>query len=305
MDLQILTSEFLASKAAGNRSPATIYNYQWNLESFLSWAAEEGHAGNDLVGSIGAETIEEYMLYLNNCDYRPHTIAQRYRSLRALYRWIERRHGKIDAGNPFDMLTEPSTPDLLPKAATYAQLQVLLHSITVSQYGAPWTCPRDRLIIKLFFFTGLRVGEMASLMIEDVDLERRRLRVTRHKTKGVDLVPFSRSLHADLSAWLAGQRPACEHGGLWPASTGDRHIAPEPLSTSGLKQMCRYRSERAGLPTIMPHALRHGCAVHIIERGGDISLVKRILGHKDIRTSQIYLRFDTDQVTGLYDRIFE
>lgn len=305
MDLQTVTTEFLASKAAGGRSPHTLYNYQWNLESFATWCAEEGYTGNDLFGVNGAETIEEHLLYMTNCDYRPHSIVQRYRTLRALYRWAERRHGRFEAGNPFDLLTEPTTPDLLPKATTYAQLQVLLHSITVSHYGTPWTCPRDKLIIKLFFFTGVRVSEMASFRIEDVDLERRRLRVTRHKTKGIDLVPFSRSLHADLSVWLADQRPACAHDGLWPASTGDRRIAPEPLTSGGIKQMCRYRSERASLPVILPHSLRHGCAVHIIERGGDISLVKRILGHKDIRTSQIYLRFDTDQITGLYDRIFE
>lgn len=305
MDLHAFTLEFLESRAAAGRSPHTLYNYQWNLGSFASWCEQEGYTGNDLVGNIGAETIEEHLLYMTGCDYRPHSIVQRYRTLRALYRWIERRHGRFEAGNPFESLTEPTTPDLLPKATTYAQLQVLLHSIAVSPYGAPWTCPRDKLIIKLFFFTGLRVSEMSSLCVSDVDLERRRLRVTRHKTKGIDLVPFSRSLHTDLSVWLTDQRPACDHDGLWPASTGDRRIAPEPLTTSGIKQMCRYRSERAGLPIILPHSLRHGCAVHIIERGGDISLVKRILGHKDIRTSQIYLRFDTDQVTGLYDRIFE
>lgn len=305
MDLQTLTAEFLASKAGSGRSPRTIYSYQWNLESFATWCDGEGYAGNDLVGPVGAETIEEHMIYMANCDYRPHTISQRYRALRALYRWTERRHGRLEAGNPFDILTEPTTPDLLPKAATYAQLQVLLYSIKVSPYGAPWTCPRDKLIIKMFFFTGVRLSEMASLRIEDVDLERRRLRVQRHKTKGIDLVPFSRTLQADLSAWLMGDRPAAGHDGLWPASTGDRRIAPASLSAHGISQMCRYRCEQAGLPVLMPHAFRHGCAVHIIERGGDISLVKRILGHKDIRTSQVYLRFDTDQVTGLYDRIFE
>lgn len=305
MNLQTLSNEFLASKAAGNRSSNTIYSYQWNFENFTQWCEQEGYTGNDLVGSIGAETIEEHLLYMANCDYRPHTIIQRYRALRALYRWIERRHGRMELGNPFDMLNEPKTPDLLPKAVTYAQLQVLLHNIKPSKYGAAWTATRDRLIIKMFFYTGIRVSEMATLRIDDVDLERRRLRVTRHKTKGVDLVPFSRSLAGELCEWLTTGRPACDHDGLWPASTGDRRMAPEPLTTNGIEQMCRYRSDSAGLGTIKPHALRHGCAVHIVQSGGDISLVKRILGHKDIRTSQIYLRFDTDQVTGLYDRIFE
>jgi integrase/recombinase XerC len=301
MDLQTLTTEFLASKAAGGRAAATIYSYQWNLQNFLTWCAENEYSDNDLVGSIGAETIEEHLLWMANCDYSPHSTIQRYRSIRALYAWIERRHGRLELGNPFASLTEPSTPDLLPKATTFAQLQVLIHSIK----GKLWTNPRDRLILRLFFYTGLRVSEMATLQIEDVDLERRLLRVTRHKTKGEDLVPFSRSIQVELTTWLAAQRPPCAHNGLWPASTGNRVTLPEPLTTSGLRQMVRYRSEAAGMPTMFPHSLRHGCAVHIIQKGGDIALVKRILGHRDVRTTQRYLRFDTDQVTGLYDRIFD
>lgn len=301
MDLQVLTTEFLASKAAAGRAGTTVDFYYWQFKGFMEWCERENYTDSDLMGSVGAETIEEHQLWMANSDYAAHSIVQRYRALRALYRWIEKRHGRFDQGNPFDLLSEPKTPDLLPKATTYPQLQVLLHSIN----GELWTNPRDRLIIKLFFYTGLRVSEMATLNIEDVDLDRRRLRVTRHKTRGVDLVPFSRSLQADLTAWLTAQRPPCTHDGLWPASTGNHVPAPEPLTTSGLRQVVRYRSEAAGMATMFPHSLRHGCAVHIIERGGDISLVKRILGHRDIRTSQIYLRFDTDQVTGLYDRIFE
>lgn len=303
MDLQTLTTEFLVSKAAGGRSLATIYNYQWNLESFTAWCEEEEYSGNDLVGAIAAENIEDHLLWMQNHDYSQHTILQRFRALRAFYRWVEKRHGRFEQGNPFDLLIEPKAPDLLPKALTFGQLQVLLHSIK----GERWTEARDRLLLKLFFYTGVRVAEMASLSVADVDLARRRLRIRRWKTKSEDLVPFSRSLQSELSIWLTVKRPPCEHDGLWPSMLfgGDGSKPGDRLAVQGLRQMVRYRCERAGLPPIFPHALRHGCAVHIIERGGDISLVKRVLGHKDIRTSQIYLRFDTDQVTGLYDRIFD
>lgn len=302
MNLRIHAQEFLASKAASGRSPNTVYSYQYSFDGFCNWCEENGFTDNDLVGSIGAETIEEHLLALSNQGFAPHTIAQRFRSLRALYRWIEQRYGRTEQRNPFDMLSEPSTPNLLPKAVTYAQLQVLLHSIK----GDQWMQHRDRLLIKMFFYTGLRLGEMATVTINDLDLERRRLRVFRWKTKQEEFVPFSLSLQEELKIWLDVQRPACDHNGLWPAYGGGKDsVSSEPLQPQGIRQMMRYRCKRAGLPKFLPHALRHGCAVHVIERGGDISLVQRLLGHQDISTSSIYLRFNTDQVKKMYDRVFD
>lgn len=301
MDLQILTSEFLASKAASGRSPATIYNYQWNLESFLAWCNQEGFTGNDLVGAIGAETIEAHMLYMAICDYRPHTITQRYRSLRAFYRWVESRHGPMYAGNPFAMLTMPTTPDLLPKAISYSEFTVLLHTIS----GQTWTAPRDRLLIKMLFYTGMRLSEVTALCVEDVNVERRELRIYRQKIKSEGFIPLSRSLCDDLRAWLDELRPVCSHNGLWPTLLKGATIGPAPMGADGITEMLRRRCRVAKLPQYCAHAFRHGCAAEIVRRGGDLSLVKDLLGHRDIATTQVYLRFDLGRLTSQYDRIFE
>jgi integrase/recombinase XerD len=69
--------------------------------------------------------------------------------------------------------------------------------------------------------------------------------------------------------------------------------------------MLRDRCQAAKLPQFAPHAFRHGCGVHIVQRGGDISLVQKILGHQQLATTTVYLRFDSDQLRGLYDRIFD
>lgn len=300
MDLQEHAERFFQSKTAVNRSAATLDYYRYHIGKFLAWCAQNSYSGNDLVGTVGAEVLEEYFLHLG-IDYSPFTVTGAYRSLRALYRFIEHRQGPITEGNPYTWLEMPSTPDLLPKAITFGEFMILLHNIT----GDKWIARRDRLLIKMLFFTGLRLGEITDLSVNDVNLERRQLRIYRQKIKAEGFIPLSQSLRDDLRAWLGGQRPACPHDGLWPSLQKGVIVGDQPLIAQGITEMLRRRCRTASLPEYLAHSFRHGCAVHIIQRGGDLSLVKDLLGHRDLKTTQHYLRFDLDRLTNQYDRIFE
>ena len=258
MNLRMYADEFYASKAASGRSPETVFTYQRHIELFITWASQNGFIDSDLIGENGAETIEEFMLHESNRGLGPTTIASGYRHLRALYRWIEKRHGRMEQTNPFDLMSEPKKPELLPKAISTAQVHVLLHSIK----GDRWIQHRDRLIVRTLFHTGLRRGEMVSLTVNDVDLERRRLRVTRWKVHTEALIPISKSLRDAFADWLGGQRPECDHDGMWPTfMIGGQGSVGGPLAGKGLHQMLRYRCQKAGLPNFFSHAFRHGCAV--------------------------------------------
>lgn len=299
MDLRENLERFIVSRQSLARSERTVESYVYHVTKFLTWCAEQGYSDGDLVGVSGAETIEEFMLDQSAAGLSAHTIHGHYRSLRALYRFTDRRHGPIEGGNPFLWLTEPSKPDLLPKAITYADFTLLLHTIK----GDNWIGVRDRLIVKTLYETGLRAGELLSLKRADVDLERRLIRVMRSKVNGEGFVPLSKSLADELRAWLSSGRPECGHDGLWPTRERDDR-ADAPLHYDGLKEVLRRRCERAGLKTYYAHSFRHGCAVHIVQSGGDISLVKDLLGHRDLLTTQVYLRFDQSRLTSMYDKVF-
>lgn len=299
MDLHKQFEQFIQSKIAAQRSRYTTRTYRYHVDRFLGWCVENAYSDNDMVGTVGAEMIEEYLLSLS-IDHSPHTVDGAYRAVRALYRFIERREGPIEQGNPFKWLERPSTPDLLPKAISYNDFILLSHSIKTGR----WVADRDRLIIKLLFYTGMRQRELVELCIEDIDLERRRIRLYRSKTKTEAFIPISLSLRNDMATWLTAQRPECSHTSLWPTLIAGE-IAAVPLAADGLISMLRRRCRNAGLASYGTHAFRHGCAVHIIQHGGDLSLVKDLLGHRDIATTQVYLRFDVERLTSLYDRIFE
>lgn len=306
MNLQEYSKAFLISKIASGRSPETVNTYDFNFRRFIEWCEQKGYTGNDLIGIIGAETVEAYLFDLSKQGLSTHTVHSRYRHLRALYRWIERRYGKTAAGdqNPFDLISEPKTQQLLPKAISHGQMEALHDSIPTDL----WTGYRDRLIIRFLFYTGVRVSELVSIELDDLDLDRRLVHVTRWKTHSQDRIPLSNNLVEALAQWIAEQRPACNHSGLWPSYAGGSVGSVKkdiPLTKAGVKNMLVQRCAQANLPRFLPHSFRHGCAAYIVESGGDISLVRDVLGHKDIRTSQRYLRFDFKRTRRLYDKIFE
>lgn len=308
MDLQDLSERFYISKAGQGCAYNTILSYKMHITDFLTWCDEEGYTSSDLAGVIGAETIEEYMLYCRmERELSDATVLGRYRSLRALYRWIERRVAPFENGNPFLWLTQPRQRQLLPKHITHTEFVLLLHSIkdNPARPAEHWLNQRDRAIIKTLFHTGVRASELIRLRTEDVDVAGRKMLVKRWKTGIEQFVPLSRSLAADLRAWLDGQRPAVPHNGLWPVADPHYRAIVEPLQYFGLRQILRRRCKGAGLREFGAHAFRHGCAVFVIERGVDVSIVKDLLGHRSLETTQLYLRFDLSRLAAGIDRVFD
>lgn len=307
MDLRNYLDKFCTAKEASRRSPQTITMYRYQVGRFIDWCVSLGYRDADLIGQTGAETIEEYLVYLEGEGLSAATLGIAYRNIRALYHWMfDRYDDEMEGKNPFKWLHHPTMPELLPKNISLNEVLVLLHSIKgPARKGDPiWVPHRDRLIIKTLFYTGMRASELISLSVEDVDLDRRLLRVVRWKVHKEEFIPIAKSMVQEFSDWLNIHRPKVEGDGLWPTrQTGTNQGLF--LVRFGLNQMLRRRCVNAGLPQYRPHAFRHGCAINIIKRGGDISLVQKILGHRDITTSQIYLRYDMDTITGLYDKVFD
>ena len=304
MNLNKYLKEFLESKRAAGRSPETLKFYDGGVKLFLRFCRTNGYSGADLVGSIGAEVVEDYLVHLRERDLSPASIATYYRALRGLYRWIEKRHGFNGQECPFDLLSEPRTPDKLPKRISAAEVDMILYYIT-PQGPHDWLAYRDKLIVQTLFSFGMRAGELIRLRIDDVDLDRRLLRVERQKTHNDDFVPFTHSLRRLFKEWIEEIRPAHPSRALWLTPLGGKTSQVDnSLTVSGLNQMLLRRCKAAGLPNYRAHSFRHGCAVHTILNGGDLVLVKDLLGHARIETAQIYTKFDTEEITRRYDQVW-
>jgi site-specific recombinase XerD len=291
IEFATLCEEFLRAKAAGNRSPMTLRAYRYGFESYTNFCERMGYAEIDLFQS---DVIEEF-LASGQGFLAEYTIFGYFRDLRALFRWGLKR--RLIAENPMEMVETPVYTDKLPKRVTYNEVMQLIVHIG----GRAWLDVRDRALIQTLFFCGLRAGEVCRMKIADIDVDQRLIMVKRSKTKSEALIPFPRSLQGPLRAWLA-VRPDQPHDYLWVGRNTRGGF--KRFEVEGLRMMLRRRCVAAGLPVFNAHSFRHGCAVSIIERGGDISLVQRVLGHADVSTSAMYLKFDTSGLQDLYDRVF-
>ncbi|HEX2196782.1 MAG TPA: tyrosine-type recombinase/integrase, partial [Actinomycetota bacterium] len=162
---------------------------------------------------------------------------------------------------------------------------------------------RDRAILELLYGSGLRVGELCGLDVDDADLARARLRVTG-KGRKQRQVPMSGPAVAAVEAYLAGGRrelvrpggPAEGRHALFLNSRGGR-LGPRSVRS----MLARYLSAEGAAP-VGPHALRHSFATHLLDGGADLRVVQELLGHASLATTQIYTHVSKERLKAVYEQ---
>jgi integrase/recombinase XerC len=246
--------------------------YREGVNRFLVWLAASGLSNGNW---LRAEVIESY-LAADRSTNAPATVAGHYRSLVGWFSWlVERQY--IDV-SPMKPIPAPHVPASEPKRTSLDEYVILLDSIP----SGDWINLRDRLIIQTFFLCGIRLGECAHLIAADYRLPQHLLRVDG-KT-GLRLVPLLPAVERAFVAYLF-LRPESSVSSLFLSSTGGRNVRHEPLHEKGIYQMLRRHCQRAGLRNLNPHSFRHGLAMHLLNEGGDMSLVQKVLGHSQISTT--------------------
>jgi len=154
---------------------------------------------------------------------------------------------------------------------------------------------RDKLIVRLLLFTGCRVGEIANMHIEDIDFSKRVIKIVDHghyEIKKQRLVPVDEVTLEMLKEYTKGKKS----GRIFD------------LSVRAIQKMIKRKAIKAGIPyanQITPHKLRHTMAIYWITKGGDLRTLQRILGHSNIRTTEIYLDYDFQDMMRVYDRVIK
>ena len=187
----------------------------------------------------------------------------------------------------------PRVSRTIPFVLSQDEVERLLGAETGSRYEL-----RDRALFELAYSTGLRVSELCGLRIEQVDMDRRLVRV---KGKGGKerIVPFGSKAHAAITAWMREERPRMLKGSNPPQLFLNNRGTK--LSRVGFWKILKKRAEIAGLPDeVSPHTLRHSFATHLIEGGADLRAVQELLGHSSIATTQIYTKLDMDYLLEVH-----
>lgn len=286
---------FLAACAARGLSPRTVSWYGDQLAGFLRWLTASGINGS---AWCRAEVIERYLAEEAG-RVSPSTVHAHYRSLSVFFGWLKERGLLVES--PLALVKPPRVPKHSPRRSTLEEYDALLASIPQES----WIDLRDRLALSLLFLCGLRVSEAAALRADDFDLAARLLIVRHGKGGDERLVPMLPAVAQAFVAY-AMVRPPWSSGHLMIGASGGSLSPAGLLTANGIRQMLRRRCAKAGVRYLNPHSFRHGLAMLMLNSGGDMSLVQKVLGHKAITTTAaVYAQWLTDGMIEQFERVME
>ena len=275
-------------------SPRTITAY----ESDLGQAAEllEGRS-RDFVDCDRSD-LEAFLVARADAGDKPRSRARKLSALRTLMAWLlDRGHREAD---PTSRIEGARVDQALPVVLKVEEVELLL--------GAPGDKRpeeiRDRAMLEIAYGSGLRVSELVGLRIGDLDMDRALLRVTG-KGSRQRITPTSQTAVERVETYLASAR-----GEMLRAATRVRSDARSalfisrrgaPLTRQGFWKLLKKYGRQVGLPEeLHPHTLRHCFASHLLAGGADLRVVQTLLGHADIRTTEIYTHVEIAHLKAEY-----
>jgi site-specific recombinase XerD len=264
----------------------------------LIWYAEQFAAFQNWRSGDALPTVEEMEMFLADSHdrYKPSTVNARFRALRALFLFLERRRKLSHADNPIHLLDAPSVPNVARRFVPLADLDRLLEVCG----GPSWLDCRDRLVLRILFYSGLRVSELCDLTIGAVDQASETILVRRGKGEKSRLIPCPSETIGEFVRYLF-LRPV-HLDALILASDGYGG-ATGALTREGVRQMLIRRCAQAGIaPAYSPHAFRHGFAMWLLNAGARLTTVSTAMGHSDPAiTHAIYAHTTVVTVRREYD----
>ncbi len=271
-------------------APRTIEAYRNDLGCFKSWLSENGVA----LSEADTSDIAEYMAFLSSTGYSAVSIVRKLSSIRGFFRFVQSSGQRSD--NPAELLHSPRQPVRLPHAVS---VEVVAALIDVWKGDSPIST-RNRALLELAYSSGLRESELTGLTVSRIFLEDALVRPIG-KGSRERLVPLGGAAVRWLSSYIDTARPQLVHGRSTPVLF--LTYRGNPLSRMTVWNIVKRSAEMAGIKEHMhPHILRHSFATHLLRGGADLRVVQELLGHADIKTTEIYTSVDTTYLRGVIDR---
>jgi integrase/recombinase XerD len=244
--------------------------------------------------AVGRDEVRAHLGFLVEQGLSSRSQARALSAIRSLHALLARE--KLVPLDATDEIDSPRPGRRLPALLSREEIEGLLAAPDPRKPAGR----RDRAMLELLYATGLRVSELVSLELNDVNLETRVL-IARGKGSKERLVPVGAPAAEAVRAYLAAAREALLRG------RRSRHLFVTPrggkMTRQGFAKILSRWARAAGIRrAVSPHKLRHSFATHLLEGGADLRAVQAMLGHADVATTQIYTHVDRTHVRKLYDR---
>lgn len=266
-------------------SDNTLESYGRDLSSFRLWIQwNQFNSWSD----IDHRQLSRYLGFRSQKGMSKTSLQRELSCLRSLFKYLL-REGVIDF-NPGKQIRLRRSSRKLPRTLSYQEILSLLEISDTSPVAT-----RNRAIIELLYSSGIRLGELVQISLNDIDLDNK-IMLVYGKGMKARYVPFGRFACDAIKAWLE----------VRVALTGEKERAlfvgkkGRRISRSVVQDLLFRQSKEKINKRVSPHLLRHSCATHLLEASGDLKAVQEILGHVSISTTQIYTHLDMQHVRNIY-----
>lgn len=278
-------------------SQNTIEAYRNDLQQLGDFMQEEAKKLGVIPpwAAFNRQSMLSYLLALKERSYAPATVARKVAAVKSFFSFMVSEG--IMKTNPIEGVGSPKIGKALPKPISISQVRRLLEQ-PVKLAGSD--AKRDRAMLELLYASGMRVSELVSLNLDDIDIEGGYVRCfgKGHKER---LIPIHQQAASVVEDYIKENRSRLVHSkderALFVNARGER------LTRQGLWQILKEYAKSAELGAdITPHTLRHSFATHMLNGGADLRSVQELLGHANITTTQVYTHLTTEHIRSSYEK---
>ena len=265
-------------------SPYTLKAYTQDLKEFSAFIDKKPKNIDNL-------DIRTFLASLYHRNLKKSSISRKLASIRSFFKYLH-REGHVKS-NPAKLVSSPKVPKNLPKFLTIDEV----FSLVETPKGETFKPTRDRAIIELLYSCGLRVSELTSLDISDLDIKETIIRV-KGKGRKERIMPIGTKAMEAIKNYLPERISLKKKSpGLFLNNRGGR------LTQRSVRRILVHYSRMINLTgDLSPHTLRHTFATHLLHEGADLRSIQELLGHSSLSTTQKYTHLDIRQLTEVYDK---
>ena len=285
-----------------NVSAHTLRNYASDLEQFVDHIApadpKSGARKFPELQNVDHLTIREWLAELHSAQKKKASIARKLAALRTFFQFLV-REGLLES-NPAKLVSTPRQEKKLPKHLSIEEAIKFIETPDIkTDLGK-----RDRAMLELMYATGVRVAELTTLNLGDIDFRNQLVRVTGKRRKQ-RIVPFGDPAASAIRDYLKVRDKFLLNS---PISERDDeaiflNYQGTRITTRSVGRMVeKYIKICAGVHRISPHALRHSFATHLLDSGADLRDIQELLGHARLSTTQVYTHVSMEKLVAVYDK---
>ena len=269
-------------------SDNTIMSYGRDLKKFQDYFRSQGIQSVNQITQTG---LNSYVLYLEKMKFTPSTVSRNIASIKAFYHFLFKQ--RLIEDDISDMLRAPKIEKKVPGIMSMQQMNDLLEQPSDE---SPKSL-RDKAMLELMYATGIRVSELTSLKLSDINLQMGFLICTDGNKERV--IPFGNTARTALLSYIEKGREAL----LVKPDTEVLFLNcyGEEMSRQGCWKLIKHYAKQAGIKEeITPHTLRHSFAAHLVENGADLKSVQEMMGHSDLASTQVYANMNQNRIRDVY-----